>query len=176
MCFPFKAGCELGLVTITLSTFPFQGSPSASSGAGRINTATGQRQFLAHGSRRSQHLRKEPTWRLTWHLPAAYVFLCAPLLGTTVLLFPIVFLQFVCKHFKVGTSFDFVTVAERSWLGVPCDPQVSWKTFLSGGMHVSVPHVPPYLCYTAFPVDTPNVNLRNVFLGAGENESVSFLV
>lgn len=43
------------------------------------------------------------------------------------------------------------------------------------GIHVDVTHVPSDLYYTTFPVDTPNVNLRNVFLGAGENESVSFL-
>jgi len=88
MCFPFKAGCELGLLTITLSTFPFQGSPSDSSGAGRINTETGQRQFLAHGNRRPQRLRKAPTWRLTWHLTAAYFLPCASLLGAKVLLSP----------------------------------------------------------------------------------------
>lgn len=88
MCFPFKAGCELGLLTITLSTFVFQGSPSASSGAGRINTVTGQWQFLAHGSRRLQLLRKDPAWGLTWHLTVAYIFPCAPLLGTNVFLFP----------------------------------------------------------------------------------------
>lgn len=85
--------------------------------------------------------------------------------------FPIVFLQSGCKHFNVGASFDFVMMAERSWPG----PQVTWRAFLSGGIHVDVTHVPPDLYYTTFPVDTPNVNLRNVSLGAGENESVSFL-
>lgn len=49
-CLPFKAGCELGLATITLSTFPLQGSPFASGREGRINTGTGQPQILAQGN------------------------------------------------------------------------------------------------------------------------------
>lgn len=78
MCFPFKAGCELGLATITLSTFPFQGSSSASSGEGRINTVTGQTQFLA--LRWLQRLREEPIWG---PVPGSWLLLTFSILCTT---------------------------------------------------------------------------------------------
>lgn len=129
-CLPFKAGCELGLATITLSTFPLQGSPFASGKEGRINTATGQPQILAQGNHDcrekslfgDQYLAVDCCLHLEHHS------------GTTSAPLPIVFLHFGFLQF--GTSFGFVVLLRTSlWFSglLEC--------ILLRGVHVCFPHI-----------------------------------